>query len=342
MTVHADLLRMLTAGWVSRALYTVAKLDIARAMYDLGGTQVPVAALADAVGADPSALRRLLRALASVGIFRTEGDPQGWCFGLTPLAELLRSEVPGSLRHAALMYGEEMAECWMDLPAVVRDQKPSWSRTCGADHFSYFQQNPAAAQTFDRAMSELGATVYDDDALAASYDFAGVLGEAPRLVDVGGGLGSFLAAILARVPGAHGTLYERGHVVERARARHTSTPRLSFEAGDFFEYIPPGADAYILKRILHDWDDARCHAILRRIAEVMPRHGRILVAETVVPAQDVDHFSKWLDLNMMVVTGGLERTEAEFAALFARAGLSLIKAHSSPTLLYLLEAKRLE
>jgi hypothetical protein len=342
MNVQTGFLRMLTAGWVSRALYTAAKLDLARAMYELGGSRVSVAALGEAVGANPSALRRLLRALASVGVFRTEDGSEGWSFGLTPLAELLRSEAPGSLRHAALMYGEEMADCWMELPAVVRDQQPAWSRVCGADHFAYFQHNPAAATTFDRAMCELGATIYDDAALAESYDFALALGDAPRVVDVGGGLGSFLSEILARVPGARGTLYESPHVLERARARRApdADARMSFEAGDFFEHIPPGADAYILKRILHDWDDHRCRIILQRIADVMAPDGRVLVAETVVPTGDDDHFSKWLDLNMMVATGGLERTEAEFAALFESAGLSLIHAHPSPTPLYLLEARR--
>jgi hypothetical protein len=332
---------MLTASWVSRALYTAAKLDLAGAMYELGGSHVSVAALGEAVGADPSALRRLLRALASVGVFRTDGGPDPWSFGLTPLAHLLRSEAPGSLRHAALMYGEEMANCWMDLPAVVRDHQPAWSRVCGTDHFSYFCENPAAATTFDRAMSELGATIYNDEALAASYDFTLALGEAPRFVDVGGGLGSFLSAILARVPGARGTLYDCPHVVERARACHPpSAARMSFEAGDFFEYVPPGADAYVLKRILHDWDDRRCQIILRRIAEVMAPNGRVFIAETVVPSGDGEHFSKWLDLNMMVATGGLERTEAEFAALFERSGLSLIQAHASSTPLHLLEARR--
>lgn len=342
MSVQASLLKMLTAGWVSRALYTAAKLDLARVMYELGSTGVSVAALSEAVGANPLALRRLLRALASVGVFRTDGAPEGWSFSLTPLAQMLRSEAPGSLRHVALMYGEEMAECWMDLPAVVRDGQPAWARVCGAEHFSYFGHNPAAATTFDRAMRELGATIYDDEALAASYDFARALGEAPRLVDVGGGLGSFLSAILARVPDARGTLYDSQHVIDRARASHASATdsRMSFEAGDFFEHIPPGADAYLLKRILHDWDDRRCLAILRRIADVMAPGGRVLVAETVVPSGDDEHFSKWLDLNMLVATGGLERTEAEFADLFARAGLLLLRAHPSPTPLYLLEARR--
>jgi len=342
MTAQTDFLRMLTASWVSRALYTAAKLDLAGAMYALGGTHVSVAALGEAVGANPSALRRLLRALASVGVFRTDGGPEPWSFGLTPLAHLLRSEAPGSLRQAALMYGEEMAECWMELPAVVRTEQPAWPAVCGADHFSYFRDNPAAATTFDGAMSELGATIYNDEALAESYDFAAALGNAPRFVDVGGGLGSFLSAILARVPGARGTLYDCPHVVERARARHASNPdsRMNFEPGDFFEYVPPGADAYILKRILHDWDDGRCQTILRGIAEVMAPNGRVFVAETVVPPGDGEHFAKWLDLNMMVATGGLERTEAEFAALFESAGLSLIQAHPSSTPLHLLEARR--
>ncbi|WP_437669737.1 methyltransferase [Sorangium sp. So ce131] len=354
MSTANTMVRMLTAYWVSRALYTAAKLGVADAVRQLGdGAAVPVEQIARQLAVHPSALRRLLRALASAGVFREEGGPGGPRYGLSPLAEHLLSDAPCSLRNAALMYGEEMSLAWHDLPSAMKDELPSWDRALGVDHFGYYQQHPGPARIFDEAMKELGRAMYSDSAVAESYDFAGALGPGATVVDVGGGLGRLLACILQRDVSLRGILYDLPHVIDGARRFHEGSPgeaplsarpehlaRLSFEAGNFFERVPDAADAYVLKRVLHDWPDDRCSALLANIARVMKPSGRVLVIEAVIPSGSEDHFGKWLDLNMMVVTGGRERTEAEFAALFEGAGLELAGVFGSPTALSVIEATK--
>ena len=340
-SVH-PLVQMLTSYWVSRALYTAARLGVADAIHQLGqGGAVPVVQLAERVGAHPSALRRLLRALASVGVFREEGEPHSGRYGLTPLAEHLRADSPDSLRHAALMYGEEMAAAWQELPSALQDERPAWEKILGESHFGYYQTHPGPARIFDKAMGELGRAMYSDEALVSSYDFTAALGPDATVVDAGGGLGRFLACVLRAHPALRGVLYDLPHVIEAAECTHEGTPeraRLSFEAGSFFERMPAGADAYVLKRVLHDWDDAACVALLTQVSRAMKPSGRVLVVEMLIPPGNEESFSKWIDLHMLVVTGGRERSEQEFSALFSRAGLSLVRVHRTPTLLCLIEA----
>ena len=241
--------QMLTGYWLSRAIYTAAKLEVADAIQTLGaGAAVRVEQLAELLKVDASALHRLLRALASAGVFRQEGGHGSWSYGLTPLAGHLLIDSPWSLRHAALMYGEEMALAWQDMPAVIADEQPSWDKVLRASHFGYYRQNPDAAVVFDHAMKELGRAMYSDSAIAGSYDFARVLGQRATVVDVGGGLGRLLAAVLQRETVMRGVLYDLPHVVANARGLHErgSGPdlpadaaeylsRMSFEPGDFFE-----------------------------------------------------------------------------------------------------------
>lgn len=351
-TAHT-VLRMLTASWTSRALYTAAKLGVADAIQRLGGSAVPVQSIAEHIAVDPGALHRVLRALASAGVFLEAAEPDGPRYSLTPISEHLLTDSPTSLRHAALMYGEEMSLAWHELPGVLKDGQPAWRKVLGSDHFSYYQHHSESALVFDHAMKELGRAMYDDAALASSYDFSGVFERGATLVDVGGGLGRLLGILLQRGPSFRGILYDMAHVIANARRFHEASDaseplagrqkyaqRLSFESGNFFERVPAGADAYVLKRVLHDWNDDQCVTILRNIARVMKPAGRVLVMELVIPSGDEDHFGKWLDLNMMVVTGGRERTREEFAGLFEEAGLELRDVHRSSTLLHVVEASR--
>jgi DNA-binding MarR family transcriptional regulator len=346
------LVQMITGYWSSRAVYTAVRLGLADAIHALGrGAAVPVADLARELALHPSAVHRLLRALAGAGLFRQEGGRGDWRYAVTPLGEHLLADSVWSLRHAALMYGEEMALAWQDMPAVMVDEQPSWDRVIGSSHFGYYQQNPGAASVFDHAMRELGGALYRDSAIVDSYDFTGTLGPDAVVVDVGGGLGQLLAVVLQRGPAMRGVLFDRPHVIANAQALHRAgsgpaaggdgaaeyRTRLDFEPGDFFDSVPAGGDVYVLKRVLHDWDDRRCAQILGTTSRTMREGARLLVVEVVL-GEDDDSFGTWLDLNMMVVTGGRERTLEDFAALLEEAGLDVVGVHRTPSLLGIVEA----
>jgi hypothetical protein len=348
------MVQMLTGYWLSRAVYTAAKLRVADAVQLLGGgTAVPVDEIARELGLDPSALHRLMRALASAGVFCQEGRHGAWRYGLTHLGEHLLTDSDWSLRHAALMYGEEMAMAWQDMPAVIADEKPAWDRALGASHFGYYQQNPDAALVFDHAMKELGRAMYSDSAIADTYDFTGAVGPYATIVDVGGGLGQLLAAVLQRQTTLRGVLFDRQHVIANAQELHRTEPcsvnlsdraeyvaRMTFKSGDFFESVPDGGDIYVVKRVLHDWDDRSCVDLLAKIRQRMHSSARLLIVEMVIDQGEKDQFSTWLDLNMMMVTGGRERTIEDFSTLLEKADLKLVFVHPTPTLLKVVEAAR--
>jgi SAM-dependent methyltransferase len=330
-TTATAMMRLLSGYWVSRAIYAAAKLGVADAIHELGaGEAVPVERIAAGLGVAPGPLGRLLRALAGNGVFREDAEGR---YGLGELGEHLLSSSPQSLRHAAMMYGEEIKTAWDELPSTVRDGVSGWDRSFGLKPFEWYPQHPEPARIFDEAMKELGRALYRDEAIAASHEFP----RGATLCDVGGGLGNLLASLLAREPSLRGVLFDREQVIERARRVHGQEPRIRCQAGDFFEAVPEGADAYLLKRVLHDWEDQQAEAILRNIARAMKPSGRVLVIEAIVPSGPEDHFAKWLDVHMLVVNGGRERTQREFAELFDRAGLQLRAVHRTPTVLSIVE-----
>jgi ubiquinone/menaquinone biosynthesis C-methylase UbiE len=329
------MMKLLSGYWVSRAIYTAAKLGVADAIHELGaGDPVSVGQIAARIGVEAGSLGRLLRALASTALFR-EADG-GHRFALGDLGEHLLSDSPYSLRNAAIMYGEEFATAWDELPSTIRDGVSGWDKAFGVRPFEWYPNHPEPARIFDQAMKELGRAMYSDEAIAASYEFP----HGAMLVELGGGLGNLLASIVARDPTLHALLFDREQVIERARRIHQNESRIRCASGNFFESLPDGADAYLLKRVLHDWEDGESEAILRNIVRVMKPTGRVLVIEAIVPSGPEDHFSKWLDLHMLVLNGGRERTEGEFAELFARAGLELRSVHHTPTILNIIEGVR--
>jgi hypothetical protein len=307
---------MITGYWTSRAIYVAAKLRVADHLAD-----GPLAAeeLAAATGVVSGPLYRVLRALAGLGIFAQEPDGR---FRLTPLAELLRADGPGSLWASAVLLGEEQYRCWDDVLETVRTGERSFDRLYGRPLFAYLGEHPERAKIFDAAMT--GFSGRATQAMLDAYDLSGVA----TLADVGGGVGSNLALILGRYPAMRGLLFDRPHVVERARPVLKAAGvwgRCAVEGGDFFETAPGGADAYLLGNILHDWDDAQAGRILDNLRRAMPDGARLLIVEHIVPAGDGPSFGKLLDLHMMVVTGGLERTEAEHRRLFAAHGFRLTR-----------------
>jgi O-methyltransferase domain/Dimerisation domain len=311
-----QLVQMIVGSWVSRAIYVAAKLRVADRL-----AAGPRAAkeLAAAAGVAPGPLYRLLRALAGVGVFARDADGR---FHLNPLAEPLREVGPESLRALAVMLGEEQDRCWDDLFETVRTGETAFDRLYGRPLFDYLGEHPEQAKIFDAAMTGFSGRAMQ--AMLDAYDLSGV----GTLADVGGGLGTNLAAALGRYPAMRGLLFDQPHVVERARPRLKAAGvagRCAVEGGDFFKTAPRGADAYLLGHIIHDWDDAKAGLILDNLRRAMPAGAKLLLVEHVLPEGDGASFGKLLDLHMMVLLGGLERTEAEYRRLFAAHGFRLTR-----------------
>jgi hypothetical protein len=302
-------------------LYIAAKLGVADLLRD---GLVNCELLATKTTTHPQALYRTLRALASVGVF-TEVEPQR--FALTPLAALLQSGTANSMRALAIMYAEEQYSAWGELLYSVQTGEPSFEQKFGMGVFDYFAQNPRAGAVFNEAMTGLTSQVAD--ALADTYDFS----RFETIIDIGANLGTVIAAILRRYPNSRGILFDRPAVVASA-ARHLTEAgvenRCQRLGGDFFTGVPSGGDVYLLASILHDWDDARSLAILRQCRQVMAAHAKLLVVELVVPEGDAPHPAKWVDLHMLVMASGRERTEAQYRSLLHAAGLKLASVWPIP------------
>ena len=307
--------RMITGYCVSQAIYVAAKLGIA---YRLAHGPKNTDELVRDLGVHSRSLYRLLRALASVGIFVEDADQR---FSLTPLADLLRSDAPGSQRATVLMMVGQFYHAWGGLVESIQTGRPYFEAIHGQPFFSYLAENPDEAQVFDDAM-----TARNDrktKAMLEVYDLSGI----KVLADIGGGNGSTLLTVLDRHPALQGILFDRSDVIERARLgieRAGLSNRCRLQSGSFLENVPPGADAYLLRHILHNWDDEHAVIILKRVHEAMGDGAKLLVVERVIPrGNDPMMFGKLMDLNMLVLLGGVERTEQEFRRLFDLAGFVL-------------------
>ncbi|MBA2702839.1 MAG: methyltransferase [Blastocatellia bacterium] len=326
------MLQMISGFWISRAVYVAAKLGVADHLSDGYRT---IDELAAATGTHAPSLYRVLRALASVGVF-TEDGKRG--FALTPLAETLRTDVSGSLRaFATVELGEEHYPAWGELLHSVRTGEIAFDRAFGMPVWEFFEQNPENAKTFNDAMT--GMTLAVNDAVLSSYDFSSI----GKMIDVGGGHGSLIASILKAHPEMRGILFDAPPVIEGARRRLQDegiAERCEAIAGDFFESVPGGGDAYILKWIIHDWDEERSITILKNCHRAMAENGRLLLVEAVVPHGSEPHFSKFIDLNMLVMTGGRERTEDEYRKLFEASGFRLTRIIPTESPMSIIEGER--
>ncbi len=315
----------------SAALYVATTLGIADHL--ASGPQT-TAQLALATGTNEDALYRVLRLLGSLGIF-AETAPR--CFGLTPSAQVLRSDVPGSARGVTRFLPDPFHfRIYANLIAAVRTGTPASHTTLGMPVFEYLASNPDYSQIFNEAMT--GFSAEDVPAVLAAYDFGG----AARIVDVAGGHGELLLSILAKHPEAHGVLTDVSHVVEGARPRIAAAglaDRCSAVAVDFFASVPEGGDIYLLKHIIHDWDDAAALAILRNVRRAMtsPVATVIVLDAVIAPGAEPD-FAKFLDIEMLALPGGRERSEPEFRALLAGAGLRLTRVVPTTAPMSVLEA----
>lgn len=318
------LLQMITGFWVSQAIYVSAKLGIADMLKDGPKSCFE---LAKSTNVSSRELFRLLRFLASLNVFAEDEEGN---FKLTPLAANLQSDVPGSLRAMAIMYGEEIYQAWGNVFHSIKTGETAFDHIYQCSHFQYLAQNPEASTVFNQAMTEF--TRQESNVVISTYDFS----QYKIIVDVGGGYGSFMAAILTANPKLDGILFDLPQVIEGAKAHIESagvTGRCTIRGGDFFESIPEGGDVYICKNIILNWDDEQCVTILKNCRHSMSENSKLLVIEAVIPPRNIASFSKMLDLHMLVVNGGRGRTEAEFRKLFTAAGfkLSTIISTQSPT-----------
>ncbi|MFO0866128.1 MAG: methyltransferase [Gemmataceae bacterium] len=323
------MLQMCTGYWISQAIYVAAKLKIAD--HIKAGIRTP-ADLAAKSGAQVRPLYRLLRALASVEVFAEEADGG---FALTPLAEQLTDEL-GSMRAPAIMMGDEHYASWGQLEHSVRTGEPAFDRIYGKPIFQYLGEQPEQAKIFDAAMTGIHGP--ETPAMVDAYDFSGI----QTLVDVGGGNGSLLSAVLRKYPGMKGILFDLPQVVERAKdvlRGQGVADRVRCEPGNFYEGTASGGDAYMMRHILHDWTDEQCGTILGHIRKAIPNSGRLIVIECVIQPGNMPSWGKFLDLNMLVLPGGQERTEAEFRTLLEKAGFRLEKVVPTRTEVSVIEAR---
>jgi len=264
-------------------------------------------------------------------VFREEEDGR---FGVTPLAGYLQTGVPGSLRAFALLQ-EYQYRTWGEVLHSLQSEETAFKRIFGQELFPYLTKHPAAAAVFNAAMTDM--TLQVAAAVVAAYDFT----QFGTLVDVGGGSGSLLMAILSANPVLRGLLFDVPHVVEEARKRIMAAglaERCRVEAGDFFQAVPPAGDAYLLKWIIHDWDDAQSVTILKNCHRAMAKNGRLLLVEAVIPRGNMPFFHKFIDLTMLVAVGGHERTEVEYHDLLEAAGLRLTSITPTQSEMSVIEA----
>lgn len=314
-----EVMRNLAIGyWVARLVHIAAKLKLADLLKRGPRT---VEDLATAAGIQPQALYRILRALASVGVF---AETKNQRFKLTPLAATLQTGVPASMHAWALMINDNWGwDAWKELLHGAKTGEVPFIKAHGVPLFEYFEEHTEDLQVFGESMTSISVT--ENPAIAAAYKFSGIR----TLVDVGGGHGSLLATILKANPKLKGVLYDQPSVIARAeKDQHVTAKgiveRCRLESGNFFEAVPKGGDAYIMKYILHDWNDEACVKLLSNCRASMNEKGKVLVVDNVIAPGNDPSWGKLLDIQMLII-GGRERTKKEFASMFAEAGLKLTR-----------------
>ena len=318
------LIQLASGLWVSRALWAAAHLRLADA---IGDAPTPVAELARATGAQEDNLRRLMKALVSIGVFRAEGEDS---FVQSDLSLLLRSDHPLSQRNfVETIFGGEHFAGWGAIKHSLAHEGPAFDSVYGMPVFDWYSRHPDEAQRFSQAMAS--TTLLLEAALLGTW-------EPPPFelaVDLGGSRGTLLAALLQRRPEARGVLFDLPNVADSARG--AAPERIEVVGGDFFKRVPEG-DLFLLKLILHDWSDDRSEAILRNVRAAIRSGGRLAIIDALLPDVPGDHAGFLMDLNMMVMTGGRERTAAQFEALLARTGFRIESITPTPTPMAVVQA----
>lgn len=312
---NVALMQMIFGKWVAQAISVAARFKIAD---QLASGPKTAAAVAAATGTQPALLYRIMRALGNVGVLAESADGT---FALTPLGEFLRSDVPGSLRAIATYCGDPWSwKPWGEVAERVRSGEDPFFRVFKQSPWEYLAQHPEESATFNDGMT--GFSQGEAAAAVKAYDFS----KFGTVVDVGGGHGWLLCSILNAAPNSKGVVFDLPEVVVGAPAVITAAKlesRCRTEAGSFFETVPAGGDAYVFKHIIHDWNDAKSTEILKTCRKAMKPGSKLLLIEMVIPPAGERHFGKLLDLEMLVICDGKERTESEYRALLAGAGYKL-------------------
>jgi SAM-dependent methyltransferase len=325
---------LITQQWKPQAIRVAAQLEVAEVLADGPHT---VAQLAETTGTHAPSLYRLLRALARIGIFI---ELDGSRFANSELSHFLRPHVSRSVYGMAMNGADWTWRSWGELLYSVQTGEPSFNKIHGMSVWQYFtERDPAAGAMFNKSMSDNSPTM--NLPIAQAADLSGVR----TVVDVGGGRGDLLATLLATHPTIeNGILFDQPHVIDEARAAlgPALDGKVQLESGDFFTAVPAGADAYVMRLILHDWDDTACVKLLANCRRAMAPHGRVLAAELIVDADHSDEFTYFLDLQMLVNFTGKERTAAEFHELYAAAGLRLTRIIPTTSMVSLIEGIRVD
>jgi len=306
--------QMISGCWLTQMLYVAAKLELADRLSDRPRL---VSELALETGVHEPSLFRLLRGLASLGVF---AESDAGRFQMTDMAEYLRKDHPHSVQASVLMMGGTQYQAWGELLHSVQTGKTGFEKLHGEPLFDFLGKHPEEAANFDRAMVSIHGR--ETASIIAAYD----LSTANHIIDLGGGNGSQLCEILAANPRANGIVFDLPHVVERAKISIESaglSDRCRTAGGSFFEAVPAGGDLYLLRHIIHDWDDDQSHTILRAVRKVIPATGKLLIIETVIPPGNDPSFAKLLDITMLTIPGGKERTETEYRDLLATTSFRL-------------------
>jgi SAM-dependent methyltransferase len=327
---HAQLIQIGLSNWTSRAIYAAAALNIADRLAD---GPCDVDALAQITGTYAPALRRLLRALASMGVLQSDAEGR---YALTPLGEALQSDAPGAARSTVLaLSGDWWWKAWGEILHSLRTGGTGMVHAHGMSLYTYLVQNAEDASHFNTAM--IGFHVDEPAAVAEAYDFSGIR----TLVDVGGGSGNLLLTLLRANPHLNGVLFDRPHVAREAQQNAVAaalSDRCVVVGGDFFESVPAGGDAYVISHCIHNWSEDGCVKLLENCRRAMGPAGRLLIVEAVLRLGDEPDPAKILDLAMLVIPGGEERTEEEYRALLARAGFRLTRVVPTTTSASVIEA----
>jgi O-methyltransferase domain/Dimerisation domain len=311
------ILTQMILGYVtSKAIHVATKLNIA----DLIAAQGPMncSGLAKKTGAHEESLHRLLRALASVEIFQEDSEGK---FSLTPMAECLKEDSPDSLKAMSLSTGAAFYKAYEEFLYSIQTGDGGLKKALGMPIFDYLTNNPEEGKIFDRMMTDFHG---DETApMVGTYNFS----DFKTIVDVGGGNGSVISAVIKNNPGVSGVLFDLPDVINRSRENIAAwglSDRIKLDTGSFFESVSGGGDAYILRHIIHDWSDSDAVTILSNCRKAMNPGGKVLVVEAVIPKGNDPNPFKWLDLTMLMI-GGKERTEEQFKDIFTKAGLKLAR-----------------
>lgn len=314
---QVEMLKIISGFWISRVVCVLAKLGVPDYLKTGPKTAEEIAT---ATETHAPSLFRLLRALVSVGVLASDGENR---FALTPLSETLVTDAPGSLRWFAISeLGQEHYHAWGNLLHSVKTGEIAFDDHYKKDVWAYFKDHPEDAAIFNNSMT--GVTAAVNESLRSVYDFT----KFKTVVDVGGGHGLLITEILKSNPHGKGILFDAPEVVNGARERLAAagiSDRCEAIGGDFFKAVPAGGDAYVMKWILHDWDDERAIRILKNCRAQMAPDSRLIIVDCVVPETNEPDFSKFIDLNMLVMTGGKERTAKEFSQLFETSGFKLLQ-----------------